>query len=129
MRRSLIVAVGLSLALFVQGAAMSGPQTVDGQRRFIRDDRASNLDGYVPALIRARQLGRYFVEMKAPAAADVLLRRGSSVAAPTRDAAAEAMRSQESAIGQVRSLGGSAAASHLDPPHAQVVTGRTFGRR
>lgn len=108
MRRSLIVAVGLSLALFVQGAAWSGPQTVDGQRRFIRDERASNLDGYVPALIRARQLGRYFVEMKAPAASDMLLRRsGSSVSAPTRDAAAEAMRSQESAIGQVRSLGGS----------------------
>jgi subtilisin family serine protease len=108
MRRSLIVAVGVSLALFVPGAAWSGPQSIDTEQRLLRDDRTSGLDGYVPAAVRARQLGRYFVEMKEPAAAEALLRRdGSAVAAPTRDAAAEALRSQESAIGQARSLGGS----------------------
>jgi minor extracellular serine protease Vpr len=108
MRRSLIVAVGLSLALFVQGAAWSSTQSPTGERHVLRNEGGSRLDGYVPAVIRARQLSRYFVEMKAPSAADALVRRtGSSVTAPTRDAAAEALQSQESAIGQVRSLGGS----------------------
>jgi minor extracellular serine protease Vpr len=108
MRRSLIVAVGLSLALFVQGAAWSSTQSPQGERHTLRNEGGSRLDGFVPAALRARQLSRYFVEMKAPSAAEALLRRtGSSVTAPTRDAAAEALRSQESAIGQVRSLGGS----------------------
>jgi subtilisin family serine protease len=108
MRRSLIVAVGLSLALFVQGAAWSSTQSPQGGRHNLRQEGGSRLDGFVPAAIRSRQLSRYFVEMKVPSAAEALLRRtGSSVTAPTRDAAAEALRSQESAIGQVRSLGGS----------------------
>ena len=109
MRRSLVVAVGLSLALSLQGAAWSSTRTPDGTRHALRREVGARLDGYVPAVIRARQLGRYFVEMKSPSAADVLRRSGagSSVSRPTQDAAAAALRSQEGAIGQVRSLGGS----------------------
>jgi subtilisin family serine protease len=110
MRRSLIVAVGVSLALFVQGAAWSSTQSPQLGRQIRRGEAGSRLDGYVPAVIRARQLGRYFVEMKTPSAADAVLRRtgrGSSPSRPTQDAAATALHSQESAIAQVRSLGGS----------------------
>ena len=113
MRRSLILAVGLSLALFVQGVAWSASQqaqSVSERGRALRAERGALPDGYVPAAVRARQLGRYFVEMKAPSAADVALNRrgvsGGATAAPTRDAAAEALGSQEGAIAQARSLGG-----------------------
>jgi subtilisin family serine protease len=109
MRRSLIVAVGLSLALFVQGAAWSSTQSPDVLHT-LRKERGTLPDDFVPAAIRSRQLGRYFVEMKTPSAAEALLRRSgdaSSLSRPTQDAAAAALRSQESAIGQVRSLGGS----------------------
>jgi subtilisin family serine protease len=111
-RRSVIVAVGLSLALFVQGAAWSASQSSLSsvkERRALQGERFSLPDGFLPAAVRARQLGRYFVEMKVPSAAQVALGRRLSggIAAPTRDAAAEALRSQESAISQARSLGGS----------------------
>jgi subtilisin family serine protease len=59
-------------------------------------------------MIRARQLGRYFVEMKAPAVADAVLNAGGGVtSAPQRNAAAEALQSQTAAIAQAKSLGGS----------------------
>ncbi|HET9671890.1 MAG TPA: S8 family serine peptidase, partial [Actinomycetota bacterium] len=109
MRRSLIVAIGLSLALAVQGVAWSAsqsPQTLRRDRHDAAEDGGAPFDGYVPAVVRARQLGRYFVEMKAPSAAEVALRGSDAVAAPLRDAAAEALSSQEGAIAQARSLGG-----------------------
>jgi subtilisin family serine protease len=109
MRRSLILAVGLSLALCIQGIAWSASQSPAEGRRALRSERTALPDGFVPAAVRARQVARYFVEMKAPSAADVALSRrgaGAAVSAPTRDAAAEALSSQEGAIGQARSLGG-----------------------
>jgi subtilisin family serine protease len=114
MRRSVIVAVVLALALFVQGAAWSASgsslSSLEGHRD-LQQERSALPDGFLPAAVRARQLGRYFVELKAPSAAEALLGRrlgtGGGVSAPTRDAAAEALRSQESAIAQTRSLGGS----------------------
>ncbi|HYJ49062.1 MAG TPA: S8 family serine peptidase, partial [Microbacterium sp.] len=61
----------------------------------------------MPATVRARQLGRYFVQMKAPAVADAVLRSGAATSAPQRVAAAGALRAQEGAIAQAKSLGGS----------------------
>ena len=61
----------------------------------------------MPATVRARQLGRYFVQMKAPAVADAVLRSGAATSAPQRIAATDALRAQEGAIAQAKSLGGS----------------------
>lgn len=111
MRRSLILAVGLSLALMVQGIAWSASQqsSLSSEvRRSLRSERSGLPDGFVPAAVRARKLGRYFVEMKAPSAAETIGRgTAAQVAAPSRNAAAEALSSQEGAISQARSLGGS----------------------
>jgi minor extracellular serine protease Vpr len=64
-------------------------------------------ENFVPATVRARQLGRYFVQMKAPAVADAVLRSGAATSAPQRIAATGALRAQEGAIAQAKSLGGS----------------------
>jgi minor extracellular serine protease Vpr len=69
--------------------------------------RRSLPDGFVPAVVRARQLGRYFVEMKAPAVADAVLKAGASTSAPQAAAATTALRAQAGAIAQAKSLGGS----------------------
>ena len=107
LRRSLALVMGLFLVLTIQGVGQSAPQ---GKRPTLRSERAGLPDGFLPAAVRARQLGRYFVEMKVPSAATVALRArgtaGASTSAPTRDAAKAALRSQEGAIGQARSLGG-----------------------
>jgi minor extracellular serine protease Vpr len=68
-------------------------------------------EGFLPAAIRARQLGRYFVQMKAPAVADALLRRGApsskALSGPDQSkAAAAALHAQADAIAQAKSLGG-----------------------
>ena len=113
MRRSLITAAALSVvvSLAVQGAAWSASQTARSHRQSLRSETRGLADGYVPAAVRASELGRYFVEMKAPSASETVLGRrptaGGRISAPTRDAAAEALGSQRSAIAQVRSLGGS----------------------
>jgi minor extracellular serine protease Vpr len=106
LRRSLALVMGLVLVLTIQGVGQSAPQ---GKRPTLRNAEAGLPDGFVPAAVRARQLGRYFVEMKAPSAATVALRSRGQVArsvASTEDAAQTALRSQEGAIGQTRSLGG-----------------------
>ncbi|MGH2640312.1 MAG: S8 family serine peptidase [Actinomycetota bacterium] len=63
-------------------------------------------EGFVPAVVRARQLGRYFVEMEAPAVAEAV-HQGASTSAPQKIAAASALRAQAGAIAQAESLGGS----------------------
>jgi subtilisin family serine protease len=112
LRRSLALVTGLSLVLMIQGGVgQSAPQAPGGDDRSQRVAETTLPDGFLPAMIRARQLGRYFVEMKAPAAADALLRRGAGTADLTsapqqQDAASAALRAQEGAIAQARSLGG-----------------------
>ena len=107
LRRSLALVMGLFLVLTIQGVGQSAPQ---GKRPTLRSEEAGLPDGFLPAAVRARQVGRYFVEMKVPSAASVALRArgtaGTSTSAPTQDAAKAAIRSQEGAIGQARSLGG-----------------------
>jgi subtilisin family serine protease len=105
LRRSLALAVGLVLVLAVQGSGQSAPQQHDAAHR-ARLANAGLPENFVPATIRARQLGRYFVQMKAPAVADAVLKSGASTSAPQRIAAAGALRAQEGAIAQAKSLGG-----------------------
>ena len=62
-------------------------------------------DNFLPAAVRARQLNRYFVQMKAPAVADAVLKSGASTSAPQK-AAAASRATQEGAIAQAKSLGG-----------------------
>jgi minor extracellular serine protease Vpr len=106
-RRVLVPALVLTLVLAVQGVGRSAPERIG---RAIRRSEAALPDGFEPAVLRARQLGRYFVEMKAPSVSDAVLRRGAGGStgekAPTRDAAAQAFRAQQGAIAQARSLGG-----------------------
>jgi subtilisin family serine protease len=111
LRRSLALVTGLILALMVQGIGQSAPNDRLGARK-ARVAESTLPDGFVPAAIRARQLGRYFVEMKADSVAQVLTRAGAGSggdgvsAAQQQDAATAALRSQEGAIAQARSLGG-----------------------
>ena len=60
--------------------------------------------GFRPAILATRELGRYFVELKAPSLAE----RGGGRLAPgaQRRVVGSAMRSQDSAVQEVRSLGG-----------------------
>ena len=105
LRRSLALAVGLVLVLAVQSTGQSAPQQRDVAHR-ARIASAGLPENFVPATIRARQLGRYFVQMEAPAVADAVLKSGASTSAPQRIAAAGALRAQEGAIAQAKSLGG-----------------------
>jgi subtilisin family serine protease len=113
LRRSLALIIGLVLVLMVQGIGQSATKDRHGGRSALRDTESTLPDGFVPAAIRARQLGRYFVELKADSVADVLLHRGAgsgggAVSAPDQQsAAAAALRAQEGAIAQAKSLGGS----------------------
>jgi len=108
LRRSLALIMGLVLVLMVQGIGRSAPQDRQTPRSAVRHTKGALPKGFVPAMIRARQLGRYFVEMKAPAVADAVLNVGGGVtSAPQRRAAAEALQSQAAAIAQAKSLGGS----------------------
>ena len=112
LRRSFALVTGLSLVLMMQGGiGRSAPQAPGASDRSQRVAETTLPDGFVPAAIRAKQLGRYFVEMKAPAVADAVLSRGTAASdqtsAPQQQAAASAaLRAQEAAIAQARSLGG-----------------------
>lgn len=107
LRRSLALVLGLVLALMVQGIGQSATREDARDHRALRASEASLPDGFLPAAVRSRQLGRYFVEMKAPAASSVVVTGGSVRAPQTTSAADAALRSQREAIAQVRSLGGS----------------------
>jgi len=112
LRRSFALVTGLSLVLMMQGGiGRSAPQAPGASDRSQRVAETTLPDGFLPAMVRARQLGRYFVEMKAPAVADAVLGRGTAASdqtsAPQQQAAASAaLRAQEAAIAQTRSLGG-----------------------
>lgn len=112
LRRSFALVAGLSLILMMQGGiGRSAPQGPGASDRAQRVAETTLPDGFLPAMVRARQLGRYFVELKAPAVADAVLSRGTAASdqtsAPQQQAAASAaLRAQEGAIAQARSLGG-----------------------
>jgi subtilisin family serine protease len=97
--------MGLVLALTVQGIGRSAPQDQLGSRR-ARVAETTLPDGFVPAAVRARQLGRYFVELKADSVAQVVRRGGGASAVEQRAAARAALRSQAGAIAQAKALGG-----------------------
>ena len=106
LRRSLALVLGLVLTLMVQGIGQSATRK---EARIERSNRASESglpDGFVPASIRARQLNRYFVEMKAPAASDAVAADRQLAGLQQTNAADAALASQRAAISQVRSLGG-----------------------
>ncbi len=109
-RRSLAVVAGLALVLAMQGIGQSAVKVRQGDSRTVRVAETTLPDGFVPAAVRARQLGRYFVEMETDSVADVVRkanRSGDSVTvAEQRGAAAAALRAQGSAIAQARSQGG-----------------------
>ena len=95
----------------VQGVGNTAVKERQDTRLSHRREGGSVPDDFLPAVVRARQLGRYFVEMKAPSVSDSI-RRGGSIgtarvsAASQQDAARAAMRSQADAIAEAQSLGG-----------------------
>jgi subtilisin family serine protease len=105
LRRSLALVMGLFLVLTIQGVGQSAPQ---GKRPILRSEKAGLPDGFLPAAVRARALGRYFVEMNADSVADVIRkgRRQGGIQQPQQEAATAALRSQTGAAAQARSLGG-----------------------
>jgi minor extracellular serine protease Vpr len=105
-RRSLALVLGLVLALMVQGIGQSAVTDPSGGRRSLRDTERTLPDGFRPAALRARQLGRYFVEMKAPAASDAITADRQLAGLQQTNAAKAALASQGAAVAQVRSLGG-----------------------
>jgi minor extracellular serine protease Vpr len=112
LRRSFALVTGLSLVLMMQGGVgRSAPQAPGASDRSQRVAEMTLPDGFLPAAVRARQLGRYFVEMKTDSVADVVRRAGQSGAggvtvAEQRRAAGAALAAQGSAIAQARSQGG-----------------------
>jgi minor extracellular serine protease Vpr len=109
-RRILAFVLGLALVLSFQGIGQTVPTEVRSGRRNLRGLETTLPKGYVPAALRTRQAGRYFVVMKSPSVADRAVRFGGSLTgAASRDAAREAHRSQEAAIQQARSMGGKVA--------------------
>lgn len=95
------VASVFALVLLV---ALSVPAFAAGDRT----DRRTGKDGSVlpadwePAILAARQGGRFFVQLKTPA----VIERGRLAPGAQRDAAAAVLRSQAGAIRQTESLGG-----------------------
>jgi hypothetical protein len=77
LRRSLALLMGLALVLMVQGIGQSATKDRQSGRNGLRNAESALPDGFVPAAVRARQLGRYFVELMADSVADVLLHRGA----------------------------------------------------
>jgi minor extracellular serine protease Vpr len=112
LRRSLALVTGISLVLMIQGGiGRSAPKAPGASDRSQRVAEMTLPDGFLPAAIRARQLGRYFVEMETDSVADVVRRANQSGAggvtvAEQRGAAATALAAQGSAIAQARSQGG-----------------------
>ena len=86
-----------------------GQSAVREDARIKRSNRVSESDlpdGFVPAAVRARQLNRYFVEMKAAAASDAITANRHLAGLQQTNAADAALASQRAAISQVRSMGG-----------------------
>jgi len=111
LRRSFALVTGRSLVLMMQGGVgRSAPQAPGASDRSQRVAETTLPDGFLPAAIRARQLGRYFVELETDSVADVVRqakRSGNGVTvAEQRGAAAAALRAQGSAIAQAKSNGG-----------------------
>ncbi|HEX9124609.1 MAG TPA: S8 family serine peptidase [Actinomycetota bacterium] len=92
------LAVLAAVALVLPAGASAAP----GGRQ-LRERRALP-KGFVPAVARADRPARYFVQMKAPSMAEI----GGTRLAPAAQSRAvdTALGSQEAAIGQARSLGG-----------------------
>ena len=106
LRRSLALVLGLVLALTLQGIGQSAVRKGDRTHRSNRVSESELPDGFLPAAVRARQLNRYFVEMKAPAASDAITADRQLAGLQQTNAADAALASQRAAISQVRSLGG-----------------------
>jgi minor extracellular serine protease Vpr len=112
LRHSFALVTGLSLVLMMQGGVgRSAPQAPGAGNRSQRVAEMTLPDGFLPAAVRARQLGRYFVEMETDSVADVVRRAtqsgaGGVTVAEQRRAAGAALAAQGSAIAQARSQGG-----------------------
>ncbi|HEX5936495.1 MAG TPA: S8 family serine peptidase [Actinomycetota bacterium] len=107
LRRSLALVLGLVLALMVQGIGQSAVKEGVANKGSLRERHSGLPDGFVPAAVRSRQLNRYFVEMKAPAASDAVTGTARATQAVASASVADAaLRSQREAIAQVRNLGG-----------------------
>jgi subtilisin family serine protease len=101
---------GLALVLAMQGIGQSAVKVRRGDSRTVRVAESSLPDGFVPAAVRARQLGSYFVELETDSVAQVVRREartGGVTVAQQKVAADAAMRSQAGAIAQAKALGGS----------------------
>jgi minor extracellular serine protease Vpr len=106
-RRFLGLVVVLVLVMSLQGVGQSAEKQTRSGRSDVRATEGALPEGFVPAAVRAKGLGRYFVIMKAPAVADRATRAAGALGgAASRQAARETVRSQEAAIRQARSLGG-----------------------
>jgi len=106
-RRTLGLVLALALVLSLQGVGQTDPKEVRSGRRTLRASETTLPKGYLPAALRARRAGRYFVVMKAPSVSDRTVRAGRALSgAAARGAVREAHRSQEAAVTQARSLGG-----------------------
>lgn len=96
-RAALACALAMLVALSIP--AVAAPD--QGGRRAGRDERALPA-GWKPAILSAKQSGRYFVQLRAPA----VLEQGRLGPRAQLSAAAAALHSQTGAIGQAESLGG-----------------------
>lgn len=106
-RRSLALVLGLALVMSLQGVGQTVPKEARSHRKSLRGMETTLPKGFAPAILKARQLGRYFVVLKGPSVADRAARGGAALSgAAARDAARETQRSQEAAIRQARDLGG-----------------------
>jgi minor extracellular serine protease Vpr len=101
MRSRFVLATSL-VALLALGAPLAGANE-RGRRPSLRGETVLP-KGFRPAILSTRGLGRYFVELKAPSLAE----RGGGHLAPGAQGrvVGSAMRSQDGAVQEVRSLGG-----------------------
>lgn len=100
MRLRAVLTLALIAMLAVPAQALAAPAR---ERHFSRNEGGLP-KGFVPAVVRMHDSGRYFVQMKAPSLVSVGGARMSSVA--QRAETADVMRSQQSAIGAVEAAGG-----------------------
>jgi minor extracellular serine protease Vpr len=99
---SLFGAVALLAAIPAAGGAAGRRPEASGRAGL----RAESREGFVPAVARQRQIGRYFVLMRQASVADRLRARGALAPSGQEAVAEDALASQEGAIAQARSLGG-----------------------
>lgn len=100
MRLRAVLTLALIAMLAVPAQALAAPAR---ERHFSRNEGGLP-KGFVPAVVRMHDSGRYFVQMKAPSLVSVGGARMSSAA--QRAETADVMRSQQSAIGAVEAAGG-----------------------